>query len=120
MDPEKQNLQRELRRLARDLPPVHQVLRASLFERSVRCGKPNCHCADSSDPGHPVVCVSLSLPGSNPSQVSLTRQLVPVAESWIDNYKRWREAVEKISAINHELLRRRWVEPPGGSGRGRG
>ena len=67
-----------------------------------------------------MVCVSLSLPGANPSQVSLTRPLVPVAETWIDNYKRWREAVEKISAINHELLRRRWVKPHPRSGRGSG
>ena len=120
MEPRHEELRRELRRLARGLPPIQQVLRASLFERSVRCGKPNCRCADSADPGHPIVCVSLSLPGANPSQVSLTRPLVPVAEAWIDNYRRWREAIEKISAINHELLRRRWVEPPGRSGRGSG
>lgn len=112
MDPLK--LDRERRRLARGLPPLHEVLRASLFERSRRCGKPNCRCADPDDPGHAVVCVSLSLPEARTSQVSLPRTLVPVAEGWIDNYRRWLEAVEEISAINHELLRRRWVEPPSG------
>jgi hypothetical protein len=44
---------------------------------------------------------------------------VPVAETWIGNYQRWLEAVEQISAINHELLRRRWVEPPPSEGRRR-
>lgn len=111
-------IERERRRLARDLPPIEEVLRASLFERSVRCGKANCHCADPDDPGHPTTYVSLALPGGKSSQVSLPRRLVPVAEAWIGNYRRWLGAVEEISALNHELLRRRWVEPPSGE-RGR-
>jgi hypothetical protein len=105
-------MERERARLAGSLPPLGEVLRASLFERSVRCGKRSCHCADPEDVGHPVVCVSRALPGGKSSQVSLPRRLVPVAEEWIGNYQRWLEAVEEISAINHELLRRRWVEPP--------
>lgn len=109
-------LDRERKRLAIGLPPLHEVLRASLFERSRRCGRANCRCAESDDGGHPVVCVSLSLRGANPSQVSLTRRLVPVAEGWIGNYQRWLEAVERISAINHELLRQRWIEPPSSEG----
>lgn len=113
------DIERERKRLARHLPPIEEVLRASLFERAVRCGKPSCHCADPEDPGHRTAYVSLSLPGGRTSQVSLPQELVPVAEAWIDNYKRWLEAVERISAINHELLRGRWVEPPGEKGRRR-
>lgn len=93
------------------MPPLEEMLRASLFERAVRCGKGSCHCAEPNDPGHAVAYVSLSLPGARTSQVSLPRGLVPVAERWTANYRRWLEAVEEISAINHELLRRRWVEP---------
>lgn len=103
---------RERVRLTRDLPPLEEVLRASLFERAVRCGKATCHCADPEDPGHRVAYVSLSLPEGRSSQVSLPKALVPVAEQWIENYRRWLDAVEQISTINHELLRRRWVEPP--------
>ena len=110
MDPHE--IERERRRLAQGLPPIEEVLRASLFERSVRCGKSTCHCADPEDPGHPTTYVSLSLPGGRTSQVSLPRRLVPVAEAWTQNYQRWLEAVERISALNHEILRGRWVEPP--------
>jgi hypothetical protein len=117
MDP--RELERERRRLARTVPPIEEVLRGSLFERPVRCGRPNCHCADPDDPGHPTAYVSLSLPGAKTSQVSLPRGLVPVAEGWIHNYRRWLEAVEQISAINHELLRGRWVQPPSGEGKRR-
>ncbi|MQA91892.1 MAG: hypothetical protein GEU90_17010, partial [Gemmatimonas sp.] len=98
-------LDRERRRLVRDLPSLHEVLRASLFERSRRCGKANCHCSEAGDPGHRVVCVSLSGPQGKPSQVSVPQRLVPVAEAWIENSRRWLEAIERISAINHELLR---------------
>lgn len=111
-----ERLLQERRRLARDLPPIEEVLRASLFERGVRCGKPNCHCADPDDGGHPTAYVGLSLPEGKTSQITLPRRLVPVAEAWIHNYHRWREAIARISAINHELLRRRWVEPPSGQG----
>ena len=110
-------MERQRRRLAQGLPPIEEMLRASLFERSLRCGKANCHCAQEGDPGHAVAYVGLSLPGAKSSQVSLPRELVPVAECWVENYRRWLEAVEEISAINHELLRRRWVEPPSGGGR---
>jgi len=107
-------MRRERARLARDLPPIEEVLRASLFERSRRCGKPNCRCADPDDPGHAVVCVSRSLPEGRTSQVSVPDKLVPLAATWTRNYHLWLEAIERISAINHELLRRRWVEPPSG------
>jgi len=43
------DMDRERRRLARNLPPLHEILRASLFERSRSCGKPSCHCAESDD-----------------------------------------------------------------------
>jgi hypothetical protein len=112
MDTDPKKIERERRRLTLDLPPIEEVLRASLFERAVRCGKANCHCADPDDPGHRTTYVSLALPDGKTSQVSLPRELVPVAGAWIDNYRRWLEAVERISALNHELLRGRWVEPP--------
>lgn len=113
MDSDAQEIQRERRRLVHDLPPVGEVLRASLFERAVRCGKASCHCADPDDPGHRTTYVGLSLPGGRTSQVSLPQRLVPVAEAWIGNYKRWLEAVERISAFNHELLRQRGVDASG-------
>jgi hypothetical protein len=109
---ESEELEARRGRLARDLPRIETVLRASLFERSRPCGRASCHCADPEDPGHPTTYVSLALPGGKSSQVSLPRRLVPVAEEWIANYRRWLEAVEEISALNHELLRQRGVELP--------
>jgi len=33
--------------------------------------------------------------------------MLPVAQQFLDNYKRWGAAVEKVSAVNRRLLRLR-------------
>jgi hypothetical protein len=102
-------LERKRRRLLEGLPELEEVLRASLFRRFTRCGKPSCHCAESD--GHPMWCLGVSLKGGKTVQVSLPRELVPVAREWIRNYDRLWQFIEDVSAVNRELLRRRWVEP---------
>jgi len=90
-------------RLLRSLPPLEEVLRGSIVERTVRCGSAGCHCA--SGPGHRVTAFSVTFPGGRTEQISLPPDLVPLARRWVGNYRRWTEAVEKISAINRDLLR---------------
>jgi hypothetical protein len=110
MSRNRQQLEQRRQRLVRSLaPPLEQLLRGSLLRRSIRCGKPSCHCAEGE--GHPVVCVGVSLPRGRTTQVSLPRELVPVARQWIGNYERLWKLIEEISAINRELLRQRWVDP---------
>lgn len=90
-------------RLLRNLPPLEEVLRGSIVERTVRCGSPGCRCA--SGPGHRVTVFSVTFPGGRTEQISLPPDLVPRARRWVGNYRRWTETVEKISAINRDLLR---------------
>jgi hypothetical protein len=93
------------RRLAKKLPPFEEILRGSVYERSLRCGKPTCHCA--SGDGHPATYLSVTLAGGRTEQVSLPRDLIPIARRWVANYLAWWNAVEEISAINRQLLRAR-------------
>ena len=102
-------LEDKRQRLLRSLPPLPQVLRASLFQRQIRCGTPSCHCAQGE--GHPTFYLGFSLPEGKTAQITLPARLVPLAKRWIDNYHRWAKLLEELSAINRELLRRRWVEP---------
>jgi len=90
-------------RLLRSLPPLEEVLRGSIVERTVTCGSPGCHCA--SGPGHRVTAFSVTFPGGRTEQISLPPDLVPLARRWVGNSRRWTEAVEAISAINRDLLR---------------
>ena len=101
------SLLRARRRIADRLPPFEELLRASLLDRQVRCGKPTCHCAEG--PGHPAVYVGVTFRGGRTEQITVPRQLLPTIRRWIRNYQRWWEAVEKVSAINRGLLRVRHI-----------
>lgn len=104
---------RRLRVLAA-LPPLEEILRGSVFVRSLRCGKAGCRCA--SGEGHHAVYLSVTLPGGRTEQVSLPPELVRTAKQWVKNYTLWWRAVEELSAINRQVLRqrRRPATPPPG------
>jgi hypothetical protein len=92
------------RRVLRKLPPLEQVLRGSLVVRFLRCGKPGCHCAWSE--GHRATYLCVTFPGGKTEQISLPAELVPQVERGIAAYHAWWAAVEKISALNREEIRR--------------
>ena len=98
-------LQQRRRGLARQLPPVGETLRGSLFERYLTCGNPDCKCARGERHG-PVWYLSVTLGrGRTVSGMVAAEQLERVRH-WIANYHRVKEHLEKISEINRELLRR--------------
>ena len=43
-------------------------------------------------------------------QILLSEAMLPVARQFLDNYKRWWAALEKVSAVNRRLLRLRAAE----------
>lgn len=89
------------------LPPLEDVLRGSLLRREIRCGKPTCRCATGA--GHPIVYVTVTFPGGRTQQVTVPPDLARTVQRWIDNYGRWWQAIEDVSAINRRLLQRREV-----------
>ena len=98
------------RRVVAGLPPFEEVLRGSVFVRTLRCGKPSCHCATGE--GHRAAYLSVTLAGGRTEQISLPARLVPLARQWAGNYAKWCLAVEKVSAINRQLLRARRDQDP--------
>ena len=96
------------RRAVRSLPPFEEILRGTVLVRHIRCGKPGCHCA--SGDGHKITYLSVTLAEGKTEQISLPKALVPVVKRWVSNYHAWRKAVEKVSAINRDLLREQRVE----------
>jgi len=91
------------RRAVGKLPPIEEVLRGSILERSVRCGQPNCRCAAGEL--HAATVLSVSFPGGRTEQISLPATLLRTVRQWVANYQRWWAIIEKVSAINRELLR---------------
>ena len=105
------------RRLARRdqvrtrLPPFEEILRGSVFARRMRCGKPGCRCARGVL--HRATYLGVSFAGGRTVQVSLPPALVATARRWVANYQAWWRAIEAVSEINRDLLRRRSITPGG-------
>jgi hypothetical protein len=96
-------------RLASGLPSFAQIVRGSLVTRYRRCGKPTCHCVKNRGHG-PAHYLAVTLKPGKTEQILLSEEMLPVARQFLDNYKRWWAAVEKVSAVNRRLLRLRAAE----------
>jgi len=92
--------------LASALPSFAEIVRGSLVTRYRRCGKPTCHCVKGEGHGPAHYLVVTLKPGKT-EQILLSEEMLPVAQQFLDNYKRWWAAVEKVSAVNRRLLRLR-------------
>ncbi len=87
------------------LPP--ELLHASLVERYMKCGKANCHCHTAGPKHGPFFylhrCFAQgqmqSLLLKSPRQIAQARRSVAA-------YAQVQQALDEISQINHELLRR--------------
>ena len=99
-------LRRQRRSLLRELPPLDALLRGSLIERYARCGKPGCSCVAGKGHG-PKYYLSVSFPGERPQMDYVPQELEPQAREYLQNLQHAREILERICAINRELLRRR-------------
>ncbi len=91
--------------LARLLPPLGEVLRGSLMECYLTCGKPDCRCARGERHG-PVWYLSVTLDQAHRTGGTVPSYQVQQVRRWIENYHQVKERLEKISDINRELLRR--------------
>lgn len=91
--------------LAKLLPPVTEILRGSLVERYVTCGNPACKCARGERHG-PMWYLTVTLGPGRTAGGIIGAQHVDLVRSWIENYHRLKDHLEKISEINRELLRR--------------
>lgn len=98
-------LQQRRRGLTQLLPPLSEVLRGSLMERYLTCGNPHCRCARGERHG-PVWYLSVTLDQSRRLGSTVHAEQLEQVRQWIENYRRVKDHLEKISDINRELLRR--------------
>jgi hypothetical protein len=89
-------------RLLEKLPPLDEALRGSLVRRAIRCGKPSCRCTRGQL--HAAVYLSVTHRGGRTEQISVPSHLVADVRDGIRVYAKWWEVLEKVSAINRDLL----------------
>ena len=98
------------RTLVAQLSGVGPVLRASLIERFTQCGKGGCKCMHGEKHG-PAYYLTVSYAKGKTRQVYVPKDLQPLAETWVRNYRHAMTVLEEISSINLELIRRKEPDP---------
>ena len=87
------------------LPP--EILHASLVERLMKCGKPNCHCHSSGPKHGPFFYLNRCFAkGQMQSLLLKSPDQVDQARHSLAAYAQVQDVLDEISQINHELLRR--------------
>jgi hypothetical protein len=89
--------------LAADLPPVAEILRGSLLQRTIR-HKRGCSRCERGD-GHPVWVLTVGYPGGGTKQFSIRPEAVPQVQQWLRNYRDLKSRLEAICETNHAFLR---------------
>jgi hypothetical protein len=99
-------LRRQRQALIQRLPPLaRRVVRGSLIERYLPCGKPGCRCASGRGHG-PKYYLSVSYPQGRPQLQYLSQQQHAQVPALLKNFQQVRHLLEQICDINRELLRR--------------
>ena len=87
------------------LPP--EILHASLVQRYMKCGKPNCHCHTTGSKHGPFFYLNRCFAkGQMQSLLLKTPDQVQQARQSLAAYAQVQECLDQISQINHQLLRR--------------
>ncbi len=95
---------RERQKLASSLPPVTEILRGSLLERTIHHQRGCQKCARGG--GHPVLVLTIGYPGGVTKQYSLRPEMKAQVQQWLQNYRQLKAKLEAICEVNHALLRR--------------
>ncbi len=104
----RKELEDRKQKIVASLPPFTEMVRGSLFERRIKCGKASCRCAQ--EKGHPTTYLSVSFKGGKTVQITVPKKLVSRVRKLVENYSEFRSALEQISEINRQLLRKRLLE----------
>jgi hypothetical protein len=93
-------------RLLRSLKLPHHLIHASLLERFLTCGRPNCSCHQGQKHG-PFFYLNRCLPKGRMSSLLLKSDAQVIqARQAVQAYRQLLETLDQLSWINLELLRR--------------
>src|SRR6266481_8572155 len=86
------------------LTQISDLRRGSLTTRFRKCGKPNCHCAQSDSLGHgPSYSLTHRVGGKTVTQVIPQGPAVERAKSQIAEYRRFRNLVRELIVVSEQI-----------------
>lgn len=98
-------LRERRKKVVRRVPNLREILRGSLMERYLTCGKPGCKCTRGERHG-PVWYLSVTWRAGKTVGMQVPKEKVERIRFLGENHRKVKESLEAISAINWELLRR--------------
>lgn len=98
-------LHEEKRRTLEKIHSLDNAVRGCIYELKGKCGKPNCYCAKTLR-RHSSLMLSFSYKGKT-RLVPIQKEQIPEIRARINDYKQLKAAVDELTRINAELLRRR-------------
>jgi hypothetical protein len=94
--------------LLQELSQLGDFQPGSITNATRRCGKPNCHCARPSDPGHgPHRQLTQKIDGKTVTQTLSSPEAVRKAEKEIAEFRRFQKLSQELIEINHKICRLR-------------
>lgn len=101
-------LERRRHRLAERLPGVSEIIRGSVVERRMRCGKSSCRCRTDPEAAHGPYRLLMTTVGRGRTRTLL----LPAGEvarvrAAVARYKRVEALLEQLSEVNWAVLRTR-------------
>jgi hypothetical protein len=98
------SLHEEKRKVLEKIQSLDGAIRGSIYELQTKCGKPNCYCARTPR-RHTSLMLSFSYKGKT-RLVPIRTEQIPEIRARINDYKQLKAAVDELTRINAELLRR--------------
>ncbi len=101
--PQAARLRQRKAELLRRFPIPENLLPGSLSVSRLRCGKPTCHCARATDPGHPIWTLTFMADGKKRTQ-HIPKDMVEEVQRRVAAGREFQDAVREVFTANAELL----------------
>ena len=98
------SLPEERMKVVEKIQSLDHAIKGSIYEMKRYCGKPNCVCVKTATP-HKSLFLSFSYKGKT-RLIPIQKQQIPDIRARINDYKELKAAVDELTRINAELLRR--------------
>lgn len=111
MPPSLAALETERQRILHDLLTLGDLRAGTVSAHPRRCGKPNCHCAQADDPGHPQFRLTRKQKGRSVAESFATPADFRKAAQQVAEFHRFQKLSAELVAVNEQICRMRPVEP---------
>lgn len=101
-------LQRRQEQLAGRLPEIGELIRGTVVERRMRCGKPSCRCQRDADARHgPYLLLMTTVGRGTTRTMVIPADQVTWVRAAVRRYRRVEALLESISETNWQLVQAR-------------